>query len=412
MKKQGNEPIVQLTGVSKVFRSYERKRDRIKDLVNPAKERLFKEKCVLKNIDLTIYKGESMGIIGKNGSGKSTLLQIICGTMKASEGIVVTKGRVGALLELGSGFSPEFTGIENIYLNAAIHGLKRKDIEQRLDDILAFADIGDAVNEKVKTYSSGMVVRLGFSVMANIDADILVVDEALAVGDAFFTQKCMRFINNFREENTLLFVSHDTTAVQSSCEKAIYLCDGKVKVNGSTKTVVEAYIKDLQGNSAVKSLPNKKIVNKDEHENANWKYEKEDNKGHNDRWKDYRLKRDFDREKNGTNTEIFVPKKSITRDEKSYGGVKAVISEVRLENNEEGSNKDIYIEGGNIVKLEIIAVAKEKFGMPILGFIMKDKNGLELIGDNTSNLVPESDQITVKKDEIIRGTFIFTMPLL
>ena len=262
MKKLGNEPVVQLTGVSKVFRSYERKRDRIKDLVNPAKERLFKEKCVLNNIDLTIYKGESMGIIGKNGSGKSTLLQIICGTMKASEGIVETKGRIGALLELGSGFSPEFTGIENIYLNAAIHGLRRIDIEQRLDDILAFADIGDAVNEKVKTYSSGMVVRLGFSVMANINADILVVDEALAVGDAFFTQKCMRFINNFREENTLLFVSHDTTAVQSSCEKAIYLCDGKVKVNGSTKTVVEAYIKDLQGNSAVKSLPNKNIVNK------------------------------------------------------------------------------------------------------------------------------------------------------
>ena len=183
----------------------------------------------------------SIGIVGKNGSGKSTLLQIICGTMEATRGGKYINGKISALLELGSGFNPEFTGIENIYLNGAIQGMKRREVERKLEDILEFADIGEAVNEPVKTYSSGMIVRLAFAVMANVDSDILIIDEALAVGDALFTQKCMRYIQRVRKDKGLLFVSHDANAVMSLCDRAMYLEKGKIKAIDEPKNTKHVY---------------------------------------------------------------------------------------------------------------------------------------------------------------------------
>src|SRR5690606_32134565 len=180
-----------------------------------------------------------------NGSGKSTLLQLICGTLTPTAGEIQVNGRVAALLELGAGFNPEFTGRENVYLNGAILGLSREEIDARLDDIFAFADIGEFVDQPVKTYSSGMYVRLAFAVIAHVDADILIIDEALAVGDALFTQKCMRFLRKFREHGTLLFVSHDSHAVTNLCQRAIWLQQGRIVEQGSAKEVSEAYLASL-----------------------------------------------------------------------------------------------------------------------------------------------------------------------
>lgn len=210
-------PAISVQDVSKRFRVFAKPADRLKAAVRHRIGGLAKlvparllgtegasEFHALQHVSFHVQKGETIGIIGRNGSGKSTLLQIICGTLTPSGGRVVINGRVAALLELGAGFNPEFTGRENVYMNAALLGLSKAQIEERLDAIFAFADIGGFVDQPVKTYSSGMYVRLAFAVIAHVDADVLVIDEALAVGDAFFTQKCMRFLRAFMERGTVL----------------------------------------------------------------------------------------------------------------------------------------------------------------------------------------------------------------
>ncbi|MCK5232398.1 MAG: ABC transporter ATP-binding protein [Desulfobulbaceae bacterium] len=226
-----SEIVIKVENLSKCFQIYDQPHDRLKQSIYPRLQRLagkppkqyFSEFWALQDISLQVKKGETVGIIGRNGSGKSTLLQMICGTLYPTTGSIQTTGRVVALLELGSGFNPEFTGRENVYMNAAVIGLSKKETDTRFDDIVAFADIGDFIEQPVKTYSSGMMVRLAFAVIAHVDADILVVDEALAVGDAFFTQKCMRFMRNLMKTGTVLFVSHDTGSVRNLCTKAIWI---------------------------------------------------------------------------------------------------------------------------------------------------------------------------------------------
>lgn len=200
-----NEIAIKVQNLSKCYHIYDNPRDRLKQFVAPRLQRLtwqhpkqyFREFWALKDVSFEVKKGETVGIIGRNGSGKSTLLQMICGTLTPTQGSIETNGRIAALLELGSGFNPEFTGRENVYMNASVLGLSNKEIDARFDDIVAFSDIGDFIEQPVKTYSSGMMVRLAFAVIAHVDADILIIDEALAVGDAFFTQKCMRFLRGF-----------------------------------------------------------------------------------------------------------------------------------------------------------------------------------------------------------------------
>ncbi|MBC3885806.1 ABC transporter ATP-binding protein [Undibacterium griseum] len=196
----------------------------------------------LRPLDLTVRRGEVIGVIGQNGSGKSTLLQLLCNTLSPSCGTVQVNGRLAALLELGAGFNLDFTGWENIRLSAALYGLSLAETEQKIEAIAAFADIGDFIDKPVKTYSSGMFVRLAFAVIANIDADILVIDEALAVGDVFFTQKCMRFLQSFAEKGTILFVSHDSASVVSLCNRAILLEHGTLLADGDPKTITEYYL--------------------------------------------------------------------------------------------------------------------------------------------------------------------------
>ena len=236
---------VKIEDVSKCYHIYDSPRDRLLQMFTRGRKKLFREFWALDNVSLEIRQGETVGIIGRNGSGKSTLLQIICGTLNPSAGTVQVNGRIAALLELGSGFNPEFTGRENVFLSAAVLGLSREEVNARFDDIATFADIGDFIDQPVKTYSSGMYVRLAFAVVAHVDADILVIDEALAVGDAFFTQKCMRFLRRFKETGTLIFVSHDAGTVTGLCEKALWLDRGCPKAYDSAKLVSEKYLASL-----------------------------------------------------------------------------------------------------------------------------------------------------------------------
>ena len=243
------------------------------------------EKWAVRRVNFELARGESMGIIGMNGSGKSTLLQMICGTIKPTEGMVKTKGKISALLELGSGFNPEFTGMENIYLNAAIQGMSRKEIGNKLDMILEFADIGDSIFEPVKTYSSGMIVRLAFAVMANIDADILIIDEALAVGDSLFTQKCMRYIQRIRKEKALIFVSHDANTILSLCDRAVLLSKGNMKRIGNPKEVIEEYTRDVQ-TQLEENCKHKDIGAREKESQI---INKENIEEYKNRWQDYRM---------------------------------------------------------------------------------------------------------------------------
>lgn len=206
---------------------------------------LCSEFYALSDISFEVKKGESVGIIGRNGSGKSTLLQIIAGTLQPSNGSVTVNGRVAALLELGSGFNPEFTGRENVYLNASILGLTREETDARFDKMVAFADIGDFINQPVKTYSSGMVVRLAFAVQSMIDPDILIIDEALAVGDYFFQQKCAKRMRELKEAGTtLIFVSHDMASVRDLCQKALYLQKGESVFWGESNIAINYYFNE------------------------------------------------------------------------------------------------------------------------------------------------------------------------
>jgi len=202
----------------------------------------FKDFYALKDVSFVVKKGEAVGIIGRNGSGKSTLLQIIAGTLTPTTGQIKVKGRVAALLELGSGFNPDFTGRENVYLNASVLGLTREEIDKRIDEILAFADIGDFIDQPVKTYSSGMMMRLAFAVQIAVEPDILIVDEALGVGDEAFQRKCFTYLERLRERGTtLLFVSHDAGTIVSLCNCALWLEKGRLLADGKPKEVVTAY---------------------------------------------------------------------------------------------------------------------------------------------------------------------------
>jgi lipopolysaccharide transport system ATP-binding protein len=248
------QTAIQVIELSKRYHVYSKPQDRLKQMLLPriqskagfAVRSYSREVCALKSATFDVYRGETVGIIGRNGSGKSTLLQLICGTLNPSGGSVSVRGKVAALLELGSGFNPEFTGRENIFLNGTVLGLTHQEISKRFDAIVAFADIGNFIEQPVKTYSSGMTLRLAFAVIAHVNADVLIIDEALAVGDAVFSQKCMRFIREFQKENTVLFVSHDTGSVLNLCQRAVWLDKGEVRLVGSAKAVAEAYLLEVQ----------------------------------------------------------------------------------------------------------------------------------------------------------------------
>lgn len=241
-----NNFVIRVQDVSKCYHIYDSPRHRLKQMLIRGMKQHYREFWALHNVSFDIKKGETVGIIGRNGSGKSTLLQVICGTLSPTQGFVETQGRIAALLELGSGFNPEFTGRENVYLNASILGLTEKEIDARYDSISAFADIGSFIDQPIKTYSSGMVVRLAFATAIHVEPDILVVDEALAVGDTAFQQKCLNRIRQMQRDGvSILLVTHSTNTLIEYCDRGIFLKHGQLILDGPCRDVVKIYADDL-----------------------------------------------------------------------------------------------------------------------------------------------------------------------
>ena len=239
---------IHVEGLNKVYRLYDHNRDRLFDSLGLARKKRYREHYALNNVDLDVYQGECVGIIGTNGSGKSTILKIITGVLNPTSGAVQVNGRISALLELGAGFNYEYNGIENVYLNGTMIGFSEKEIDEKLQDILDFADIGDYVYQPVKTYSSGMFVRLAFAVAINIDPEILIVDEALSVGDVFFQAKCYHKFEEFKKQGkTILFVSHDLSAISKYCDRAVLLNQGVKLGEGSARDMIDIYKQVLVG---------------------------------------------------------------------------------------------------------------------------------------------------------------------
>lgn len=391
---------IHVQNLNKCYHIYDTPRDRLRQFVLPRLQRLaglppkqyFREFWALKDISFEIKKGETVGIIGRNGSGKSTLLQMICGTLNPSSGSVQTYGRIAALLELGSGFNPDFTGRENVYMNAAVLGLSNEEIDKRFDDIVTFADIGDFIEQPVKTYSSGMMVRLAFAVIAHVDADILVIDEALAVGDAFFTQKCMRYLRNFMKTGTVLFVSHDTGAVVNLCSKAVLLDRGQIKASGTPKQVTELYLETLYESSQ-----------------GDIQIDKTDHSVSNEYHTDLEYKDAREALINGSTLRNDIEVFKFEPEKSGFGTDIAVISSVVLRSSDGAPLS--WVVGGEDVILEIRCKAHEQILRPIVGFQFKDRLGQVVFTDNTY-LSYQFNSPTVDAGKDLIAKFEFRLPIL
>ena len=404
---QSANTVIECADLGKCYQIYDSPKARLKQALWRGKKKYYKEFWALRNINFAVERGESLGIIGRNGSGKSTLLQMICGTVTPTEGSVHTKGRIAALLELGSGFNPEFTGIENIYLNASMLGLSKNETDNKIDDILAFADIGDFVCQPVKSYSSGMSVRLAFAVVAHVDADILVIDEALAVGDAFFTQKCMRFINRFRSESSLLFVSHDASAVSSLCDKALFLSQGRQIMLGKPKRVIDEYTKELYRSMQEVNTVNNENTTTDTPPSC---YTTTEDLSE---WIDYRAS--IINSSSIANLLVITQFKECLSSAESFGNGKAQIKDVRLL--ESNTRKPLLVgRGGERVILRIEASAINHISNPIVGFLLKNEKGQVLLGDNSlnsiSDLLRQNNSEGVPERSCYSAEFEFTIPML
>lgn len=402
-----NAPVsIEVDKLGKAFRLYERQSHRLLQTLNFWGGKYYQEFKALDDVSFSVERGQAVGIIGKNGSGKSTLLQMICGTLHPTAGTVKTHGRVAALLELGAGFDPEFTGRENVYMNAALFGLSKEDVDERIEDILTFADIGNFVEQPVKTYSSGMFVRLAFAVIAHVDADILVIDEALAVGDSAFGQKCMRFLRRFRETGTILFVSHDTAAVTGLCDKAIWLDSGKLQASGPAKDVCEQYFGHIFGADAPREeLGSSDILVPD---NTEQEAAKRLTVAPSD-WIDARQAW-INTTSARNDIEVFAFDPSGA----DFGAGGAKIISVHL--TDDGGKPYRWIVGGEKVQLSIQIDILQNLTSPIVGFFVKDRLGQTLFGDNTfltsqMESVAGSD-IGPSLGNTLAVTFSFPMPIL
>lgn len=354
---------IKVKNVSKTYQIFEKPQDRLKQsifsrlgqLFNKATKQYFREFSALKCISFEVEKGETVGIIGLNGSGKSTLLQMICGTLNQTEGSIQVNGRVAALLELGAGFNPEFTGRENVYTNGALLGLSRKEIGKKFNAILAFADIGQFIDQPVKTYSSGMYVRLAFATAVNLDPDILIIDEALAVGDMVFQAKCMARIKEIMSQGTtVLFVSHDASSVRNLCNKVLWLEGGNLMGFGDPEEMLGKYISRahlfsndvligaLENGESIKNLnPNDKIYN--------------------------------DVAEYGTFSEGW----------RRYGSGKALIINATLLNSLGQSTKTLFFK--EHFSLHVFIKCVEDFSEPVFGYSFRDLKGNQLLGSTTAN---------------------------
>lgn len=386
---------IKVDGLSKCYHIYEKPRDRLLQMVMRGGRKYYAEFWALKNVSFEVNVGETLGIVGSNGSGKSTLLHTICGTLNPTSGSIETNGRIAALLELGAGFNPDFTGRENIYMSAALLGLSREEIDRHYNSIVEFADIGSFIEQPVRMYSSGMFVKLGFSVIAHANADILIIDEALAVGDAVFIHKCMRFLRRFKEHGTLLFVSHDMSAILSFCDKAIWLDAGGVKQIGMAKEVANSYLlftqqkghgsdsEILQISAPYGVCEESGIVMSKPHAS----------------------------DENPIDYEAKLELHNNLSSSGGWGTGDGEIISVNLENIDSERDKNSVFCGGQLVRLIIMATLKAEMKNPILGFLVRDRLGQDLFGENTLALT-EVSHFPVHAGVIIEAEFDFRLPML
>jgi lipopolysaccharide transport system ATP-binding protein len=386
-----NDIAIKVEHLSKAYLLYDQPTDRLKQFVYPRLQRLvgrpvniyYHEFWALRDVSLEVKKGETIGIIGRNGSGKSTLLQLICGTLTPTGGSVQTNGRVAALLELGSGFNPEFTGRENVYMNGAVLGLSTEEVDSRFNDIAAFADIGEFIEQPIKTYSSGMLVRLAFAVIAHVDADILVIDEALAVGDAVFTQKCMRFLRRFMEKGTILFVSHDINSVNNLCQLAVWLDHGSTRMFSNSIDVTKAYTQYCNQQIYDDSIKLESLSGDD---------------------KSVKVRSDEKRIEPETRISFF---EDIAHSDGWKTGAAEILGVSITQMNGEPVTT---LLGGEKVVLKIQAMAYRPLVSPIIGFLVKDRLGQSLFGEHTYTYT--QPPCPVNSGERLEAEFIFSLPLL
>ncbi len=365
---------IRATSITKIYPLYNSTRDRLKEALHPKRKIYHNDFHALSNVSFEIKKGETVGIIGQNGSGKSTLLKILSSVLTPTNGFSEVNGKVSTLLELGTGFNPELSGIENVYFFGTIQGFSKTEMDAKLEDILNFADIGEFVHQPVKNYSSGMYVRLAFAVAINIDPDILIIDEALAVGDIRFQQKCFRKINDFREAGkTILFCSHDTAAVLNFCTSCIWINDGAIKEYGEPSEIVEKYLAWINfENIVIDKISNTDIPQKTTIDETSKMI---------DLWRD------------------------ITDCSQFGDGGANILSVAFYDENNININT---LEGSEKVNLAIKAKFNDNISNIIFGFTVKNRHGESVFGNNT--FVENFPVPTLKKGETETIIFSFILP--
>lgn len=341
---------IEVKDLEKVYKLYDKPSDRLKEALHLGKGKRHTEHRALKGVDLTIRQGECVGIIGTNGSGKSTILKIITGVLSPTAGEVKVNGRISALLELGAGFNMEYNGIENIYLNGTMIGFSKKEIDQKLEEILAFADIGDYVYQPAKTYSSGMFVRLAFAVAINIDPEILIVDEALSVGDVFFQAKCYHKFEEFKAMGkTIVFVSHDLSSISKYCDRVVLLNQGVKLGEGSPKQMIDTYKQVLVGQYVPPEAEGERLLD------------------------DEAIREMAAKGVDGS--------KSENPELLEYGSKKAKITEYYI-TDEKGTRTSAVLKGSEFTIHMKVEIA-ERITAPIFAFTIKNVRGTEITGTNT-----------------------------
>lgn len=387
--------VIRTVGLGKAYEIYKRPEDRLKQMLFGRWRRYYEEYWALTDLTLDVRRGETIGIVGRNGSGKSTLLQMVCGTLRQTIGTVETRGRIAPLLELGSGFNPEFTGRENVFLSASVLGLTDQQTRERFDTITKFAGIGDFIDQPVKLYSSGMYARLAFAIAAHVDADVLVVDEILSVGDAAFTQKCMRFIRKFKENGTIFFVSHDTGAVRNLCDRAVWLDRGSVKAIGPADQICDDYAAAAYeqndegsgfkiGGSRRPKVDETRVV------------------------KDARIEK-LAEEGYRNSIQLF----DFDPDGSWFGDRGATITSVSLRAPDDLGHQltGSEIQGGVEVVVCVEGVSSILLTQPIVGFFVKDRLGQALFGDNTF-LTYREKPVELEAGSRFEARFRFILPFL
>ena len=379
-----SETVITARGLGKAFRLYPRADDRLKQFVlgRGIKRETF---WALQEVDLVLRRGEAVGVIGENGAGKSTFLRLLSGTLRPTTGSVTVTGRMAALLELGAGFNPRFTGRENVWLSAAVLGLTKDQIAERFPAIAAFAGIGEFIDLPVRLYSSGMQARLAFAVSAHVDADILIVDEILSVGDAAFAQKCQQYLDRFRARGTLLFVSHNSGLVAKLCERALWLEKGRVRELGPAREVCANYLATLAERSASERGPDRRIrapelvrappIVKDPRK----------------------------RTRNRMAVSAFNPQAPWH----GHGG--ATIADVFF--SDLHNSRVAEVEGGEELTLHIVCDAQKRIVQPIVGFLLRDRLGQNVFGDSTYYACRHRENV-VQDGESFEACFTFQLPYL